>query len=160
MGGKGVRSASDFTSAVDGMFAKLGECAIMALASSKDGRVTVRNVSGVFYDGRIFFKTDMNFPKTRQLLENPNVAICVGGVQIEGEAKNHGLVTDEDGRVFERLYKKFWDKSYNAYAHEESEILIEIIPSFAEIWDQDECDRGFQTFIYFKTREATSEYYD
>jgi uncharacterized pyridoxamine 5'-phosphate oxidase family protein len=160
MGGDAALEKTDFDGAVAAMFEKLGEGKIIALASSLGDRVSVRNVSGLFYDGRIFFKTDINFPKTAQLLANPNVAVCFWGVQIEGIAKNHGLVTEEPGRVFEKRYKKIWDKSYNAYAHEDSEILVEVVPVFAEIWDQDENDRGFQTLLDFKTREASVKYYD
>ncbi|MDR0570622.1 MAG: pyridoxamine 5'-phosphate oxidase family protein [Clostridiales Family XIII bacterium] len=149
-----------YEEAVASMFEKLGPCKIMAVGACAGGRVTVRNVSGIFREGRIFFKTDVNFPKTRQLLENPKTAICVGGVQVEGDAVNLGKVTDEPGRVFERLYKEYWDKSYTAYPHTETEILMEVVPSFAEIWDQDENFKGFQTFIDFERKEAAVKYYD
>jgi general stress protein 26 len=140
------------------MYEKLGDRAVMALASSLNDHVTVRSVSCIFIENRLFFKTDKNFYKTKQLLANPNTALCVGGVQIEGAAEVRGPVKDEP--VFEELYKKYWDKSYNAYAHEESEILVEVTPKFAEIWDQDEDYRGFQTFIDFETEEAAVRYYD
>ena len=40
------------------MFEMLGTDKIMALASSKDDYVMVRNVSCLFYDEKIYFKTD------------------------------------------------------------------------------------------------------
>jgi uncharacterized pyridoxamine 5'-phosphate oxidase family protein len=151
---------TDYNEAIENMFEKLGECKIMALGTSLHDHVTVRNVSCIIRDRRIFFKTDRNFPKTGQLLENPNVAICHWGVQIEGVAVNHGLVADEPGQVFAELYRKHWEKSYNAYAHEDTEILIEVIPHFIEVWDQDEDDRGFQTLIDCNNRTAEIRYYD
>ncbi len=89
-----------FDEAVDLMFEKLGTDKIMALASSLDDHVMVRNVSCLFYDGKVHFKTDRNFAKTQQILKNPNVALCWSGVEIEGTARDMGLVADEPGRLF------------------------------------------------------------
>ena len=94
-----------FDQAVELMFRKLGDWKIMALASSVNDYVMVRNVSCLFYDNKVWFKTDKNFRKTAQLYQNPQVALCWNGVQIEGTARNCGLVIDEPDRKFERLYK-------------------------------------------------------
>lgn len=149
-----------FVEAQDLLFEKLGNSKIMALATSKDDYVMVRNVSCVFYHQKIYFKTDRNFRKTKQLLENPKVAMCWNGVQVEGIAVNKGLVVDEPERTFETLYKKYLWGSYNAYSHIDTEILIEVTPKFVEIWDQDENEKGFQTFINFDQKEVEVVYYD
>lgn len=149
-----------FTEAVETMFEKLGNSKIMALATSKHDYVMVRNVSCVFYDQKIYFKTDRNFRKTKQMLENPQVAMCWNGVQVEGIAVNKGLVVDEPERTFEQLYRKYLWGSYNAYSHIDTEILIEVTPKFVEIWDQDENEKGFQTFIDFEKQEVDVVYYD
>lgn len=149
-----------FVEAQDLLFEKLGDSKIMALATSKDDYVMVRNVSCVFYHQKIYFKTDRNFRKTKQLLENPKVAMCWNGVQVEGIAVNKGLVVDEPERTFETLYKKYLWGSYNAYSHIDTEILIEVTPKFVEIWDQDENEKGFQTFINFDQKEVEVVYYD
>ena len=47
-----------FEQAVAIMFDKLGDSKIMALASSVNDYVMVRNVSCLFYDNRVWFKTD------------------------------------------------------------------------------------------------------
>ena len=122
-----------FAQAVDLMFEKLGDSKIMALASSVNDYVMVRNVSCLFYDGKIWFKTDKNFRKTQQLYQNPHVALCWSGVQVEGIAENKGLVVDEPGRKFETLYQKYLWGSYNKYSHEDTEIIIEVSPKFVEI---------------------------
>ena len=70
-----------FEQAVEKMFEKLGDSKIMALASAVGTHVMVRNVSCLFYNNKIYFKTDKNFRKTQQLFENPNVALCWSGVQ-------------------------------------------------------------------------------
>ena len=142
------------------LFKKLGDWKIMALASSVNDYVMVRNVSCLFYDDKIYFKTDKNFRKTQQLFKNPQVALCTGGVQVEGLAKNLGLVVEEPGRKFEKLYKKYLWQSYYAYSHDVSEILIEVTPKFVEIWDEDENRYAFQTFIDFDKQTVEIKKYD
>ena len=149
-----------FDQAVEIMFDKLGDWKIMALASCVDNYPMVRNVSCLFYDNKVYFKTDRNFRKTKQLFENPNVALCWSGVQIEGTALNKGLVVEEKSHQFETLYKKYLWGSYNKYSHEDSEIIIEITPQFVEIWDTSEDNYAYQIFIDFKTKSVEVKQYD
>lgn len=139
---------------------KLGEWKIMALASCVDNYPMVRNVSCLFYNDRIYFKTDKNFRKTQQLYANPRVAMCWNGVQVEGVATVKGLVVDEEGRTFETLYKKYLWQSYNAYSHVDTEILIEVEPKFVEVWDEDENRKAFQLFIDFDAQSVERRQYD
>lgn len=149
-----------FEQAVAIMFDKLGDSKIMALASSVNDYVMVRNVSCLFYDNRVWFKTDKNFRKTQQLFANPHVALCWSGVQIEGLAENKGLVVDEPDRRFETLYKKHLWGSYNKYSHEDTEIIIEVTPKFVEIWDTSEDNYAFQIFIDFDKQAVEVKQYD
>ena len=149
-----------FAQAVDLMFEKLGDSKIMALASSVNDYVMVRNVSCLFYDGKIWFKTDKNFRKTQQLYQNPHVALCWSGVQVEGIAENKGLVVDEPGRKFETLYQKYLWGSYNKYSHEDTEIIIEVSPKFVEIWDTSEDNYAYQRFLDFEKETVTVKQYD
>ena len=149
-----------FEEAVKLMFEKLGDWKIMALASSVNDYVMVRNVSCLFYDEKVYFKTDKNFRKTQQLFQNPQVALCWSGLQIEGIAENKGLVVDEPDRKFEKLYKEFLWGSYNKYSHEDTEIIIEVTPRFVEIWDTSEDNYAYQIFINFETKEVVVKPYD
>lgn len=149
-----------FEEAVSLMFEKLGTDKIMALASSQNDYVMVRNVSCLFYSGKIWFKTDKNFRKTQQLFANPNVALCWSGVQVEGTARNCGLVVDEPGRVFEEAYKKYLWESYNKYSHEDTEIIIEVTPKFVEVWDTSEDGYAYQIFIDFERQSVDVKPYD
>lgn len=149
-----------FEQAVELMFEKLGDWKIMALASSVNDYVMARNVSCLFYDNKVYFKTDKNFRKTQQLYQNPKVALCWSGVQIEGVAENKGLVVDEPDRRFETLYKKHLWGSYNKYSHEDTEIIIEVSPKFVEIWDTSEENYAFQIFIDFEKRSVEVKQYD
>lgn len=149
-----------FDEAVIYMFEKLGTSKIMALGSSVENHVMVRNVSCLFYNDKVYFKTDKNFRKTKQLFENPQVALCFHNIQIEGIAKNCGLVVEEEGSVFENLYKKYLWGSYNAYSHVDSEIIIEVSPTFVEIWDCDEDNYAYQTFLDFQNKTVEIQGYD
>ena len=139
---------------------KLGNYKIMALASCVDNYPMIRNVSCIFYNDKIYFKTDKNFRKTQQLFENNRVAMCFHGVQVEGTAVNKGLVIDEEGRIFEKKYKEYLWGSYNAYSHIDTEILIEVTPEFVEIWEDDENKNAYQIFMHFDTQEVEIKYYD
>ena len=139
---------------------KLGIWKIMALATCVDNVPMIRNVSCLFYNDKIYFKTDKNFRKTAHLLANPKVAMCFHGVQVEGTAINTGLVIEEEGRVFEKLYQQYLWGSYNRYSHEDSEILIEVTPEFVEIWEDDEEKNAYQIFIDFKKEEVEVKPYD
>ena len=155
-----VNKDLNFEQAVEIMFEKLGDWKIMALASSVNDYVMVRNVSCLFYDNKIYFKTDKNFRKTQQLYQNPNVALCWSGVQVEGIAENKGLVVDEPDRKFEKLYKEHLWGSYNKYSHEDTEIIIEVTPKFVEIWDTSEENYAFQIFIDFDKKSVEVKQYD
>jgi len=155
-----VNKDLNFEQAVEIMFEKLGDWKIMALASSVNDYVMVRNVSCLFYDNKIYFKTDKNFRKTQQLYQNPNVALCWSGVQVEGIAENKGLVVDEPDRKFEKLYKEHLWGSYNKYSHEDTEIIIEVTPKFVEIWDTSDENYAFQIFINFDTQTVEVKQYD
>ena len=151
---------SSFEQAVELMFEKLGDWKIMALASSVNDYVMVRNVSCLFYDKKVWFKTDKNFRKTQQLYQNPQVALCWSGVQIEGIAANKGLVVEEPDRRFEKLYKEHLWGSYNKYSHEDTEIIIEVTPKFVEVWDTSEDNYAFQIFIDFDKKSVEVKQYD
>ena len=155
-----VEKKLSFDEAVELMFHKLGDWKIMALASSVNDYVMVRNVSCLFYDNKVWFKTDKNFRKTQQLYQNPQVAMCWNGVQIEGTARNCGLVIDEPDRRFEKLYKEFLWGSYNKYSHEDTEIIIEVTPKFVEVWDTSEDNYAFQIFIDFEKQSVEVKQYD
>lgn len=149
-----------FEEAVEIMFRQLGDWKIMALASSVNDYVMVRNVSCLFYDHKIYFKTDKNFRKTKQIFENPQVALCFSGIQVEGIAENKGLVVEEPDRRFEKGYKEFLWNSYNAYSHEEDEIIIEVSPKYVEVWDTSEGEYAYQIFIDFKKKGVEIVPYD
>ncbi|MDL2220886.1 pyridoxamine 5'-phosphate oxidase family protein, partial [Eubacteriales bacterium OttesenSCG-928-N14] len=114
----------------------------------------------IMYDGKIHFKTDKNFEKTKEILVNPHVAICKGGVSLRGSAINKGLVVDEPNRTFEKLYQQHLDGSYNAYSHVDTEILFEVTIHNLEIWDVDADNYAYLIRVNYDAKSATKELYD
>lgn len=149
-----------YEQAVKYLFEQLGTHKIMALASSVNDYVMVRNVSCLFYDDKVYFKTDKNFRKTQQLYQNPKVALCWSGVSVEGIAANKGLVVEEPDRRFEQGYQKYLWNSYNKYSHVDTEIIIEVTPQFVEIWDTNDAEIAYQIFIDFKNHKVEYKPYD
>ena len=131
------------------------------LAACTDEHVTIRTVSCILYENTILFKTDRNFQKTKELLRTKaNVALAKYSINIEGAAECKGLVVDEPGRRFEKLYKQYLDGSYGAYSHTDTEILFEITPRRIGVWDTDENNYAFQLYIDCEARTAVKEWYD
>ena len=80
----------EFLEAKEIMKQKMGDWKIMALASCVDNYPMVRNVSCLFYDDKIYFKTDKNFRKTQQLFK----IIVLQCVLMEHKLKGLLLIKD------------------------------------------------------------------
>lgn len=131
---------------------------IMVLATSSKDRVTARMMS-IINDGMtIYFQTDTDFLKYRQIKENPNVALCIGNIQIEGVAKItcHSL----ENPFFVEVYKKNHEGSFAKYSHLKDATIIEVQPKRVTYWKYDEVtDMPFRDFLDLEQREAYREYY-
>ena len=101
----------NFLEAKTYLFEKLAPSKIMALASSVNDYVMVRNVSCLIYNDAIYFKTDKNFRKTKQLYKNPCVALCYSGIQVEGKAEILGLVIDEPGHQLKNYIRNIYGEA-------------------------------------------------
>jgi uncharacterized pyridoxamine 5'-phosphate oxidase family protein len=97
------------------------------LATAAGTHVTARNVFTVSNGIVIFFMTDRNFVKYKQLTLNPNVALCRDNYQIEGKAKNIA-VSD--------LFRKHHPLAHKRFAALKTEVLFEIHPTQISIWKQ------------------------
>ncbi len=132
----------------------------MALATSVNDHVTVRNVAARFTTIKSILKQTKTSEKQNRLFENPQVALCWSGIQVEGLAENKGLVADEPGKRFEKGYKEFLWNSYNAYSHVDTEILIQVTPKHVEVWDTSDGQYAYQLFIDFDSRTVEVKPYD
>lgn len=132
---------------------------IMVLATSSSDRVTARSVSYIVLNSSIYLQTDKTFLKCKQIIINPNVALCIDNIQIEGSAKIKGHPFDEENRAFVEEFRKVHNGSFNAYSHMENEVVIEIEPISITLWKYEE-GKPLRDFLDLRDKRAYREYYD
>lgn len=104
----------------------------MVLSTSESNRVSSRMMSIVQIDGTFYFQTDLTFKKYHQILSNPNVALCIDNIQIEGvcEERGHPLQC----APFCDIYQECFRSSYDAYTALRNERLFTVKPMYIERW--------------------------
>lgn len=104
----------------------------MVLSSSENNKVTSRMMSIVLVNGLFYFQTDKTFRKYNQLISNPQVALCIDNIQIEGVCEEIGHPMDNS--MFCNMYKKCFVGSFNAYSSLKNERLFVVKPIYVERW--------------------------
>ena len=104
----------------------------MVLSTSLNNKVSSRTMSVICIDGKFYFQTDKNFRKYNDLINNPNVALCIDNIQIEGKAKCIGKPLDN--QLFCDEFEKNFKGSFNVYSSLKDEVLFEVEPLFIERW--------------------------
>lgn len=131
---------------------------LMVLATSFENHVTARMVS-IVNDGMIvYFQTDKNFVKYQQIKQNPNVALCIGNIQIEGTAQ----ITCQplENPFFVEAYKKSHESSFKKYSHLKDNVIIEVRSKLVTYWKYDNVtDKPFRDFLNVEQQKAYREYY-
>lgn len=107
---------------------------LIVLATSSNNLVSARTMSYIVIDEKILFQTDSNYTKAKQIKDNPNVALCIDNIQIEGIANILGHPFNIENKDFLDKYKKIHNSSYTKYSNLDNEIVIEIIPHIFTIW--------------------------
>jgi general stress protein 26 len=130
---------------------------IIVLATSSDNIVTARSMSYILMNKKIYFQTSTSFLKYKQIVNNPNVALCVDNIQVEGIAKI--LKHPFEEKEFAELYKKVHKGSFENYSHMNVAIVIEVEPVFITLWKY-ENNKPFRDFLDRKQRKAYRELYD
>lgn len=141
------------------IFSILGDKKIMVLATYCENKVTARNMSCIIINRKIYFQTDKTFLKYKQILKNPNVALCLDNVQIEGIAKIKKHPFDEENKEFIGIFKENYNSSYNNYSHMENEVVVEIEPTFITLWKYENA-QPFRDFFDIKGNKAYRKIYD
>lgn len=104
----------------------------MVLSTSENNKVSSRMMSVVQIDGVFYFQTDLTLNKYSQILNNPNVALCIDNIQIEGICKEIGHPLDND--LFCNTFKECFKGSYDAYTSLKNERLFAVKPTSIERW--------------------------
>ncbi|MBK5113913.1 MAG: pyridoxamine 5'-phosphate oxidase family protein [Candidatus Heimdallarchaeota archaeon] len=101
----------------------------MILATSLNDRVTARHVSFVNDDLDIYFTSWDHNRKIVQMKGNPNVALSLYNVQIEGKAEVLSSVFEEDYKKISDLFRaKFGPIWLDRFSHIKELILVKVTP--------------------------------
>ena len=138
------------------LFRTIGKTRKVVLSTSCDNRVTSRMMSFVIFDNKFYCQTDKTFLKYQQIKTNPNVALCIDNIQVEGIAKNIGKPLEN--KKFISLFKQCYKTSYEIYSFLENEILLEIEPTFIGVWTYKDFI-PVREFYNLKTKEIKEELY-
>jgi general stress protein 26 len=130
------------------------------LATSVDDRVTARTIV-IANDGlKIYFQSEMVLDKCRQIAKNPQVALCMNHVQIEGSAEFKGHVSSQENQAIRENYCKHKEanKAYERWCYLDQQAFIEVQPTVITVWkliDSKPC----RDFLYVNERKAIRRYY-
>ena len=117
------------------LWKKIGTHGIMALASYANNRITSRQMSVIVHGGKFYCQTDEAFLKYKQIIQNPQVALCYKNFSIEGVCQIIGHPLDKDNSFFADRFKKHFYLSYKSYTARPTEQLFEITPSLIYSWE-------------------------
>lgn len=106
----------------------------IVLATSYNDSVTVRTISYVMINEKIYFQTLKTYEKVNQINHNNKVALCLDNLQIEGLAKVIGHPFDSTNNIFLELYKEKHNSAYEKYSNLTDEIVIEITINKISRW--------------------------
>jgi len=104
------------------------------LATCAGNRVTIRPMSHINDGLAIFFQTDNDSLKMRQIRINPNVAMCVGTYEIEGVATELGHPLDDKNVFFAKAYKEKHPGSFAKYSSCGDEVVVMVKPKLVRQW--------------------------
>ncbi len=111
-------------------FNEFGQSKEMVLSTSFNDKVTSRMMSIIVKDDAFYFQTDCTFRKYTQIINNPNVALCMGNIQIEGLCEEIGKPDNCEEIV--ALYKECFPGSYDLYTRIPNERIFKIRPTYIQ----------------------------
>jgi uncharacterized pyridoxamine 5'-phosphate oxidase family protein len=142
------------------IYGHIGESKIMALATSSQNHPTVRLVSCVIGDNKIYFQTGSDLIKYKQICENNKVGLCIDNIQIEGIANIIGKAGGKQKDIIKimEIYKKHYLDSYETYSNNDKEVLIEVIPVRIIKWDYEK-GKPYRIFVNIMDKAVKKEMY-
>jgi len=120
--------------AIANVIAALEQEKSLALATCADNRVTIRPMSHVNDGLTVYFQTGAHYLKTRQIKANPNVAICVGGYELEGVAEIIGHPLDEANQFFIEKYKSKHPNYAKRWSVLPDQVIVKVEITLARQW--------------------------
>lgn len=123
---------SAFAETYQAVLQALGGHGKMALATSDEAGPSVRMMSLVLLEGKLYFQTDCTMRKAQQLREIPRAAVCVDNLQIEGACVGMGRPMEH--AAFRKAYAEAYPSSFEMYSGLADERLYELRPEWVQRW--------------------------
>lgn len=121
-----------FSQRYEAFLSEFGKGRKMVLSTSENNRVSSRMMSVVQIDGTFYFQTDITFKKYHQIISNPNAALCIDNIQIEGICKEIGQPLRS--ATFCDTFQECFKGSFEAYSSLKNERLFAVEPMYIERW--------------------------
>ncbi|MDC7290447.1 pyridoxamine 5'-phosphate oxidase family protein [Blautia schinkii] len=138
------------------LFGRIGNHRKMVLSTAANQKVTSRMMSIIIIDGKFYFQTDVTFRKCKQLKENPQVALCMDEVQIEGICEEVGVPIEN--AEFCKMYETYFPGSYKCYTHLGNERLFEVSPTFVQRWIYENGVPFVESYDFINSKYSKIEY--
>lgn len=148
----------DFTQAKTNLLENLTKKGTIVLATSLMDEVSARSISYIIIGEKLYFQTDKTFKKYSQIINNPNVALCLNNIQLTGKATVVGHPYAESNAQFKQLFELKHKNSFDNYSHLENEIVIEVELTQATTWLYID-GVPYREFIDFSKNQANIEQY-
>lgn len=82
----------------------LNKAEVIYLSTSKNDIVSSRPVSPLNIGLRLFVRTSATTRKAKEMIANPNIAVCIGSFYFTGKAKSLGSVFDDSNSKIKIAY--------------------------------------------------------
>lgn len=105
---------------------------VVLATSSKDGVVTASKMCVITDGTTLYFQTDINFEKSRNIMENSNVAITIENIYFKGQASIIGRASENEFFVNKMKEKHY--QTYENYTNLPNQILIKVELTECRIW--------------------------
>lgn len=106
----------------------LNKAEVMYLSTSLNDIVSSRPVSPLNIGLRLFIRTSPVTRKAKEMLANPNIAVCIGPVYFTGKARSLGSVFKDSNAEIKRAYISRYPDSFS-----DEDIFLEADALFFEL---------------------------
>jgi len=112
-----------------------GKDSIVIATSDKD-KVAARTVYFIMFNSYIYFLTSKAYDKCKQIIKNPNVALCSDNIQMQGIAKIKGHPELEKNKaILEHFLEKCPERERNSrYVKHKNTVFIEVEINKISTW--------------------------
>lgn len=94
--------------------------------------------------------------KCAQLRKNPNAALCIDEVQIEGRCEEIG--TPQENPAFCALYRECFPDSFARYTHLKDERVFCLTPTYIQRWIYEEGQPVIESFDFVQRTYERRKY--